>query len=163
MNGCPATVPLWKFVLSQFEKYGLPPPPTRFRDEIVSWRAAYEEKGDMDTEIDRLRIKLREAIDGIKELEARAQRDELAQAEIAGLTAALKTAHAALETAICVANEAANEWDKAPEGMKAGKILLALAGHRKGYLATADSVHAALETCRAALSAKPREGEGNSA
>jgi hypothetical protein len=50
----------------------------------------------------------------------------------------------ALSTAIKVAEEAAREWDTAPEGMRAGKLLLALAGHVKGYRADIDSIHAAL-------------------
>jgi len=54
----------------------------------------------------------------------------------------------ALEAAIKIANEAAEEWDKAPEGMRAGKILLALAGHRPGYRADIDAIHAALRTIK---------------
>lgn len=50
----------------------------------------------------------------------------------------------ALERAIKVVNEAAEEWDKAPEGMRAGKILLALAGHRPRYRVDIDEIHDAL-------------------
>lgn len=50
----------------------------------------------------------------------------------------------ALKAAVRIANEAAEEWDKAPDGMRAGKILLALAGHRPGYRQDTDAVHAAL-------------------
>lgn len=55
--------------------------------------------------------------------------------------AALRTA---LQSAIKIASEAADEWDKAPAGMKAGKLLLALCGHLKGYRADIDAVHATL-------------------
>lgn len=51
---------------------------------------------------------------------------------------------AALRSAIKIAEEAADEWDKAPSGMRAGKILLALAGHVKGYRADITAIHAAL-------------------
>lgn len=71
------------------------------------------------------------------------------------LVAALKAAHEAIELAICIANEAANEWDAAPAGMKAGKILLSLAGQRKGYSDRADKVHAALPIIQAALASLP--------
>lgn len=57
----------------------------------------------------------------------------------------------ALKSAIQVANEAAEEWDKAPSGMRAGKILLALAGHRRGYRADTDAIHAALSTPKESL------------
>jgi hypothetical protein len=49
-----------------------------------------------------------------------------------------------LRAAIKIADEAAEEWDKAPQGMRAGKILLALAGHRKGYRPDIDAIHALL-------------------
>lgn len=51
----------------------------------------------------------------------------------------------ALERAIKIADEAAEEWDKAPNGMRPSKILLALAGHRPGYRADIDEIHAALK------------------
>jgi hypothetical protein len=49
-----------------------------------------------------------------------------------------------LAAAVQIAGEAAEEWDKAPEGMRAGKILLALAGHRPRYRPDTDAIHAAL-------------------
>lgn len=51
---------------------------------------------------------------------------------------------ALLASAVKIAAEAAEEWDKAPAGMRAGKILLALAGHRRGYRPDTDAIHAAL-------------------
>lgn len=51
---------------------------------------------------------------------------------------------AALASAVKIASEAAEEWDKAPEGMRAGKILLALAGHRRGYRPDTDRIHRVL-------------------
>jgi hypothetical protein len=50
----------------------------------------------------------------------------------------------ALGDAIRIAGVAANEWDRAPEGMRAGKLLLALSGKVPGYRADIDEVHAAL-------------------
>lgn len=50
----------------------------------------------------------------------------------------------ALKTAVKVAGEAADEWDKAPEGMKAGKLLIALSGGLPGYRRDIDAIHAAL-------------------
>lgn len=55
----------------------------------------------------------------------------------------------ALRSAVIVANEAQEEWDKAPEGMRAGKILLALAGHRKGFRQDTDKIHAILAKYKA--------------
>jgi hypothetical protein len=49
-----------------------------------------------------------------------------------------------LAAAVQIAGEAAEEWDKAPEGMRAGKILLALAGHRPRYRPDTDAIHATL-------------------
>jgi len=72
----------------------------------------------------------------------------VAKDAIAALTTAesdLAAARKALETAIKVADEAAREWDAAPQGMKAGKLLLALCGHIKGYRPDIDSIHAALQ------------------
>lgn len=51
---------------------------------------------------------------------------------------------AALKTAIRIADEAREEWDKAPSGMRAGKLLIALSGHLKGYRQDIDSIHAAI-------------------
>lgn len=49
-----------------------------------------------------------------------------------------------LQAAIRVADEAVDEWDKAPAGMRAGKLLMALAGHRPRYRADIDEIHAAI-------------------
>ena len=51
---------------------------------------------------------------------------------------------AALQSAIRIANEAREEWDKAPSGMRAGKILIALAGGCPGYRADIDAIHAVI-------------------
>lgn len=50
----------------------------------------------------------------------------------------------ALRRAIKVADEAREEWDKAPSGMRAGKILIALSGHAPGYRADIDEIHETL-------------------
>jgi hypothetical protein len=50
----------------------------------------------------------------------------------------------ALRLAIKIAAEAQDEWDKAPSGMRAGKILIALAGGLKGYRPDIDKVHGVL-------------------
>lgn len=50
----------------------------------------------------------------------------------------------ALALAVTVADEARNEWDAAPSGMKAGKLLIALSGNLPGYRADIDTIHAAL-------------------
>jgi hypothetical protein len=50
----------------------------------------------------------------------------------------------ALCRAIKIADEAREEWDKAPSGMRAGKILIALSGHLPGYRADIDEIHATL-------------------
>jgi hypothetical protein len=51
---------------------------------------------------------------------------------------------AALKKAIKVADEARDEWDKAPSGMRAGKILIALSGNCPGYRKDIDEIHAAI-------------------
>lgn len=51
---------------------------------------------------------------------------------------------AALRTAVMIAEEARAEWDRAPEGMKAGKLLIALSGNLPGYRRDIDSIHEAL-------------------
>jgi hypothetical protein len=51
----------------------------------------------------------------------------------------------ALHDAVLIANDAAEEWDTAPSGMKAGKILLALAGHNPRYRPDTDRIHATLK------------------
>lgn len=48
----------------------------------------------------------------------------------------------ALTAAIEVADQARGEWDAAPQGMKAGKLLIALSGHAPGYRADIDAIHA---------------------
>ncbi len=48
---------------------------------------------------------------------------------------------AALKSAVKVAGDAATEWDNAPEGMRAGKIIIALAGELKGYRSDTDAIH----------------------
>lgn len=63
------------------------------------------------------------------------------------------TTKEALERAIKIAEEAATEWDAAPQGMRAGKILLALAGHRPGYRIDIDEIHKALAAAKRALPA----------
>ena len=55
----------------------------------------------------------------------------------------------ALETAIRVAGEAREEWDKAPNGMKAGKLLIALSDPSLKYRADITEMHAALSSARA--------------
>ncbi len=50
---------------------------------------------------------------------------------------------AALEAAVEVADEARDEWDAMPSGMKAGKLLIALSGRLPGYRADIDAIHAA--------------------
>lgn len=54
------------------------------------------------------------------------------------------TLQAALAHAIKVAEEAREEWDEAPSGMRAGKILIALAGGCPGYRRDIDDIHEAL-------------------
>jgi len=51
----------------------------------------------------------------------------------------------ALKKATLIADEAAEEWDKAPSGMRAGKIILALAGRIPGYRKDTDAIHALLK------------------
>lgn len=53
----------------------------------------------------------------------------------------LKTA---LQRAVKIADEAREEWDKAPSGMRAGKILIALSGGCPGYRKDIDEIHEAL-------------------
>ena len=60
-----------------------------------------------------------------------------AEARIAGLREALKHA-------VEVAEEARKEWDAAPSGMRAGKLLIALGGNCPGYRSDIDAIHAAL-------------------
>lgn len=62
----------------------------------------------------------------------------------ARLIAAAPALYEALKAAVSIAEEARKEWDAAPNGMRAGKLLIALAGHIKGYRADIDAIHAAL-------------------
>lgn len=50
----------------------------------------------------------------------------------------------ALLAARSVAEEARVEWDQAPSGMRAGKILIALSGVAPGYRADIDAIHATI-------------------
>lgn len=50
----------------------------------------------------------------------------------------------ALRDASRIAGEAEAEWDAAPQGMKAGKLPLALSSHLPKYRVDIDAVHAAL-------------------
>lgn len=70
-------------------------------------------------------------------------------------TALLKQASLALDSAVAIASEAAEEWDKAPSGMRAGKILLALCGHVNGYRADITAFHDTRATVRRSLSETP--------
>lgn len=63
------------------------------------------------------------------------------------------TTKEALERAIAIAGEAQQEWDAAPAGMRAGKILMALSGHARGYRSDIDEIHDALATAKRALPA----------
>jgi hypothetical protein len=55
----------------------------------------------------------------------------------------------ALKSAISVADEARDEWDRAPAGMRAGKLLIALSGHLPGYRGDIDAIHAAIKKATA--------------
>lgn len=55
----------------------------------------------------------------------------------------------ALRAAIRVAEEAREEWDKAPSGMKAGKLLIALSEPSLKYRADITAIHAALSSWEA--------------
>lgn len=56
----------------------------------------------------------------------------------------LGEAYAALTMAIQIAEEARVEWDNAPSGMRAGKLLIALSGNLPRYRADIDRIHATL-------------------
>jgi hypothetical protein len=51
----------------------------------------------------------------------------------------------ALQTAVRVAEEARKIWDAAPDGMKAGKLLIALSDPTLNYRADITKMHAALK------------------
>ena len=75
-----------------------------------------------------------------------------AQAEITRLkeqiVAERRLAIKALETAIDVAGEAREEWDKAPAKMKAGKLLIALSESSFKYRADITAMHTILATLK---------------
>lgn len=56
---------------------------------------------------------------------------------------------AALGTALRVAEEARKEWDAAPTGMKAGKLLIALSDPKLHYRADITEIHAVLTAVKA--------------
>lgn len=62
----------------------------------------------------------------------------------------------ALAMAVKVADEAQAEWDAAPEGMRAGKLIIALSGRAPRYRAEIDKIHATL--ARAKLTEPPTNG-----
>lgn len=66
----------------------------------------------------------------------------------------LEEAARALARAVSVAEEARKEWDKAPSGARAGKLLIALGGHCPGYRRDIDEIHSTLDALRAALKDK---------
>lgn len=51
----------------------------------------------------------------------------------------------ALVAAVHVAELARQEWDAAPAGMRAGKMLIALSGGIPGYRQDTDLIHAVLK------------------
>jgi hypothetical protein len=55
----------------------------------------------------------------------------------------IKQLEDALETAVKVADEARDEWDAAPSGMRAGKLLIALSNRRMNYRHDITTMHAA--------------------
>lgn len=54
----------------------------------------------------------------------------------------------ALHRAVKIAEEARQEWDAAPSGMRAGKILIALSGGCPGYRRDIDEIHEVLKFAR---------------
>lgn len=75
-------------------------------------------------------------------------------AEIARLSARVAELEGALKSAVKIAGEARKEWDAAPSGMRAGKLLVALSGKCPGYREDIDLIFAALSQ-----SAHPRSQE----
>lgn len=67
--------------------------------------------------------------------------DASERARLEGEVARLREALAA---AVRVAGEARDEWDKAPNGMKAGKLLIALSDPRLKYRDDITAIHEAL-------------------
>jgi hypothetical protein len=68
----------------------------------------------------------------------------------ARLIAAAPDLLAALKEAVRIAELARLEWDGAPNGMRAGKLLIALAGGCPGYRPDIDAIHAAIAKATAA-------------
>lgn len=69
-------------------------------------------------------------------------RAEAAEARALALEGALELASDTITAALEVADQAREEWDMAPSGMRAGKLLIALAGGLKGYRIDIDAIHA---------------------
>lgn len=70
--------------------------------------------------------------------------DEILVAEIEQLRAEKAALIAALQSAVKIAHEARVQWDEAPSGMRAGKLLIALSGKCPDYRADIDAIHAAI-------------------
>jgi hypothetical protein len=83
------------------------------------------------------------------EADARAAAQTMAQ--VTKLTVQRGALLEALKSAIAIADEAAREWDKAagPPAPRAGKILLALCGHLRGYRMDIDEIHATIAKAEA--------------
>lgn len=64
--------------------------------------------------------------------------------QITALQAKITKLREALKHAVEIAEEAREEWDAAPSGMRAGKLLIALGGNCPGYRSDIDAIHAAL-------------------
>lgn len=56
---------------------------------------------------------------------------------------------AALKSAVTIAEEAREAWDAAPNEVRAGKLLIALAGDCPGYRADIDAIHATIAKAEA--------------
>lgn len=67
-------------------------------------------------------------------------------ADIPALIEEVESLRKALTRAIKIADEVREEWDKAPSGMKAGKLLIALSGHLPNYRAEIDEIHSVAGT-----------------
>jgi hypothetical protein len=77
-------------------------------------------------------------------LKSRCVYEASVQRELNALAARNAELLAALKAAVKIADEARDEWDAAPAGMRAGKILIALSGRLKRYRADIDAIHAAI-------------------
>jgi hypothetical protein len=71
------------------------------------------------------------------------------------LVGALRLASDTVTAAIEVASQARDEWDVAPAGMKAGKLLIALAGELPKYRPDIDAIHANRAKIAALLNPDP--------